>query len=445
MVGSGMSRAFTDWNVDQALLFPATARDYVPEDHPVHYVRQLVAEELDLSQLFESYLEGCGAPAFHPAMMTALLLYGYSTGIRSSRRLARACRERMDFYALTGGERPNFRTINKFRQRHLAALGDLFVQILRICRAAGLAKLGHVAVDGTKMAANASKHKAMSYKRMCEEERRLAEQVAGWLEEAEAIDTAEDKRYGEDDGDELPPWMKSKSERLAKIREAKAVLEKEAKERAAAERKKQAKRPPDAPGRKPKPPRETPEPKAQRNFTDPDSRIMRDKGAYVQAYNCQAAVDIDHQIIVAADVTQRQTDWHMLDPVLAQVKRNCGRQAREVSADAGYCSEENLANLRKRHIRGYLATGRRKHGTASATNSKKSAGPLRSAMATRLKRGGHRSRYRLRKHTVEPVFGQIKEAQGIRRFLLRGFEKVEREWQLICASHNLRKLMRAIA
>ena len=439
-----MSRAFTDWNVDQAILFPATARDYVPEDHPVHYVRQLVAEELDLSPIFESYKDGTGAPAFHPAMMTALLLCGYSTGIRSSRRLARACRERMDFYALTGGERPNFRTINKFRQRHLAALGDLFVQILRICRAAGLAKLGHVAVDGTKMAAHASKHKARSYQRMCDEERRLAEEVAGWLEEAEAIDAAEDEHYGEDDGDELPPWMTSKTERLAKIREAKAVLEKEVKERAAAERKKQAKRPSNAPGRKPKPPSETPDPKAQRNFTDPDSRIMRDKGTYTQAYNCQAAVDSGHQIIVAADVTQKQNDGHMLDPLLEQIKRNCGKQATEVSADAGYCSEENLARLRKRHIRGYIATGRQKHGTSSATSSRKAA-PLRAAMATRLKRGAHRSRYRLRKYTVEPVFGQIKEAQGIRRFLLRGLEKVEREWQIICASHNIRKLMKAMA
>jgi hypothetical protein len=300
-------------------------------------------------------------------------------------------------------------------------------------------------VDGTKLAANASKRKAMSYKRMCEEERRLADEVAGWLEEAEAIDCEEDERHGENNGDELPPWMKSKSERLARIREAKAVLEKEAKARADAERKKQAKRPPNATGPKPKPPSDEPSPKAQRNFTDPDSRILRDKGTYVQAYNCQAAVDADHQIIVAADLTQKQTDWHMLEPLLAQVKRNCGAQAREVSADVGYCSEENLQVLRKRHIRGYVATGRQKHGTTSATNAKAFSGPLRCAMATRLKRGGHRSRYRLRKFTVEPVFGQIKEAQGIRRFLLRGLRKVEREWQIIWASHNLRRLMKAMA
>jgi transposase len=439
-----MSRAFTPWDVDQAVLFPATAADYVPEDHPVHYVRQLVAEELDLAAIWASYRDGAGAPAYHPAMMTALLLYGYSLGIRSSRKLASACLERMDFFALTGGERPNFRTISKFRQRHLPALGGLFVEILKICRAAGLAKLGHVALDGTKMAANASKHKAMSYERMSQEERRLAEEVAGWLEEAEAVDAEEDGRYGEDDGRDVPPWMKKKSERLAKIREAKAALEREAKERAQAERERQATRPESKSGRQPKPPSEEPAPKAQRNFTDPDSRVMRDKGTYTQAYNCQAAVDADNQIIVAADVTQQQNDGHMLDPLLSQVKRNCGRQAREVSADAGYCSEENLALLRKRHIRAYVATGRQKHGAASATGSAQKPRPLRAAMATRLKRGAHRSRYRLRKYTVEPVFGQIKEARGIRRFLLRGFEKVQCEWQLICATHNLGKLMRAI-
>ena len=302
-----MSRAFTEWNVDQTVLFPATARDFVPEDHPVHTVREIVAAELDLSEIFDDYRDGAGAPAFHPAMMTALLLYGYSIGLRSSRRLAQACCERMDFYALTGGERPNFRTINRFRKRHLEALSGLFVQILRICQRTGLVSLGHVAVDGTKMAANASKHKAMSYKRMCEAEERLAGEVATWFEEAEAADAQEDARLGPDQANDLPPWMKNKTERLAKIREAKAALEKEARERAAAQKAEQAKRPPNQPGRKPKPPSEKPDDKAQRNFTDPDSRIMRDKGTYVQAYNCQAAVDADHQIIVAADLTQKQT------------------------------------------------------------------------------------------------------------------------------------------
>jgi hypothetical protein len=303
-----------------------------------------------------------------------------------------------------------------------------------------LAKLGHVALDGSKFKANASKHAAMSYRRMREEEARLHAEVKGWLEQAEAVDQAEDAEHGaRRRGDEMPEWIADKEKRLAKIRQAKAALEKEAADQARAQRDTDT-----AKVVRKKTPAGRPEDQAQRNFTDPDSRIMRSKGTFEQSYNCQAAVDADSQVIVARRVTNRQNDAHELPPMLAQVKANTGRQAKELSADAGYCSEANLCEMSRRHVRGYVATGRQKHGSASATGQRTKGARAR-AMAARLRRGGFRSRYRLRKQTVEPVFGQIKEARGFRGFLLRGLQKVAAEWSLICTAHNLLKLRRARA
>jgi hypothetical protein len=360
-------------------------------------------------------------------MMTALLLYSYTQGVFASRRIARGCEERVDFMAVTALQKPDFRTVNEFRRRHLVALGDLFLQVLRLCRRAGLVKLGHVALDGTKIKANASKHKAMSYARMQQSEKELAELVAGWLKRAEQEDEAEDEEFGRDRrGDELPEWVKDKQERLKRIRAAKHALEEEAR----------AGKSGDEPGE--------PAPKSQRNFTDPDSRIMKTKDGFEQAYNCQAAVDREHQIIVAATTTQRQNDNAELVKLLTGIKSNTGRQAREISADSGYCSEENLAALDRRRIRGYVATGRQRHGTTAAVDrTRKKHGPRVAWMKRRLLRGGWRSRYRLRKQTVEPVFGQIKEALGFRRFLLRGLEKVRAEWLMVCAAFDLRKLAAA--
>src|SRR5262245_39473443 len=358
--------------------------------------------------------------------MTALLLYSYTQGVFSSRRIARGCEERVDFMAVTAMQKPDFRTVNEFRRRHLVALGDLFVQVLRLCRRAGLVKLGHVALDGTKMKANASKHKAMSYARMQQAEKELAALVAGWLARAEAEDEAEDQEFGSDRrGDELPDWVKDKQERVQRIRAAKQALEEEA--RAGKEGNEESE----------------PAPKSQRNFTDPDSRIMKTKDGFEQAYNCQAAVDREHQIIVAVTATQTQNDNAELVKLLTEIKSNIGRQAREVSADSGYCSEENLAALDRRRIRGYVATGRQRHGTTAAIDPRKKHGPRVAHMKRRLSRGGWRSRYRLRKQTVEPVFGQIKEALGFRRFLLRGIEKVRSEWLMVCAAFDLRKLAAA--
>ena len=441
----GMAKTFRTWDVDQRWLLPPSVRDLVPAGHTAHFVRDLVRDELDLSAILSTYSEERGQPPFHPVMMTALLLYGYSRSVHSSRKLAAACVERVDFMAVTAMQQPDFRTIAAFRKRHLAALGELFVQVLRLCRRAGLAQLGHVALDGTKVAANASKHKAMSYGRMREEEARLAKEVASWLEKAEATDAEEDAEHGDRRGDELPEWVENKQKCLETIREAKAALEREAKERADVEKDEDdASR--DASAEPPAKAEVVPPDKAQRNFTDPESRIMRTKNGYEQAYNCQAAVDAADQIIVARSVVAKQNDVDELAPIVEQIKANTGRQAKELSADYGYCSEANLKVLARRHIRGYVATGRQHHDRSSATERvRQRKRPLTEAMRRRLRRGGWRSRYRLRKQTVEPVFGQIKEAMGFRRFLLRGLEKVRHEWSLVCTAHNLRKLAAAMA
>lgn len=422
-----MAKTFREWDVDQGWLLPPSVHDLVPPNHLSHFVRNTVRSDLDLSSILDRYQEERGYPPYHPAMMTALLLYSYTQGIFSSRRIARACEERVDFMAVTALQKPDFRTVNEFRRRHLAAIGALFEQVLKLCRRAGLVKLGHVSLDGTKIKANASKHKAMSYSRMRKAEQELAETVRGWLERAEAEDEAEDKEYGrERRGDELPEWVKDKQERLKRIRAAKQALEEEARR--------------DEEGKGGGTPAET----AQRNFTDPESRIMKTKDGFEQAYNCQVAVDHASQVIVAATTTQTQNDNAELPKLLAGIKASTGRQAQEVSADSGYCTEENLRDLNRRRIRGYIATGRQRHGDKSAIDrDRKKLGRLAVEMSVRLRRGGWRSRYRLRKQTVEPVFGQIKEALGFRRFLLRGYEKVRCEWQLVCAAFDLRKLAAA--
>ena len=440
-----MDKTFRAWEPEQAWLFPPSVLDLVPEGHAAHVVRDVVREELDLSAIYATYVEGRGGPPYHPAMMTALLLYGYAQGIRSSRRLARACEERVDFMAVTGMQRPDHDTVNEFRRRHGEALEGLFAQVVRLCERAGLVSLGHVSLDGTKIQANASKHKAMSYDRMKKSEAELKADIRRYFEESAAIDEAEDVELGKGRrGDEQPAWVKDKKERLARIRAAKIELEKEAREKAEGEEKKQAQRSPARPVKKPAAPSKKPDGAAQRNFTDPDSKVMRTKGTFEQSYNAHAAVDSDRQVIVACDVTNQQNDVTTLVPMLEKVKENCGRKPREISADAGYCSESNLSALKKDRIRGYVATGRQAHGTASPTSGEdRNRRPLAKAMRARLRRGGHRSRYRLRKVTVEPVFGQIKECRDFRRFLLRGLSKVRSEWSLACTAHNLLKLLGA--
>lgn len=432
-------KTFRAWDVEQTWMFPPSVQDLVPAGHLAHLVRDTVRHLLDLSEILDCYSEERGYPPYHPAMMTALLLYGYSQGVYSSRRLARACEERVDFMAVTALQKPDFRTISDFRKRHLEALGNLFVQVLALCRQAGLVRLGHVALDGTKVKANASKHKAMTYGRMKTEEPRLAAEIDRWFAEAKRADDQGDRKHGPGRrGDELPDWVSNKQERLQRIREAKAALEAEA--QAAKESKADGTEGEPQRGRPRKTPAGVPPDKAQRNFTDPESRIMKSHDGFIQGYNAQAAVDASSQVIVARGLTQSAADVGELVGLLEEIKENTGRQAEEISADAGYCSEENLKELNRRHIKGYVATGRQKHGQASATGGRATDPGWRTrAMRTKLRRAGHRSRYRLRKQTVEPVFGQIKQARGFRQFLLRGVEKVRREWDLICTAHNLLK------
>jgi transposase len=466
VIQRGMSKTFRDWHFDQGLLLPPSVQDFVPEDHLARFVVALVRDELELAAIYASYAGEKGQPPYHPAMMTALLLYGYAVGVYSSRRIARACRERVDFMAIVALDAPDFRTISDFRGRHLAALRGLFVQVLKLCEQAGLViarsgwgtgpqprsdrAIGHVALDGTKVKANASKHKAMSYARMVEREQELAAEVARWLEAAEAADAEEDRQFGADKrGDELPAWVADKQQRLSKIRAAKAALEAEAE--AAAEEKAKAEAAADArrraegrqkPGKKAKPQSGAPAGKAQRNFTDPESRVLLTRDGFIQGYNAQAAVDGAAQIIVAQGLTNSQSDQDQLTARLDEMAANLGRQPKEVSADSGFCAEANLNALEQRGIAGYVAVARAKH---PASSKRKIVGPLTHVMHRKLRHAGRRSRYRLRKQIVEPVFGQIKAARGFRQFLLRGIEKVSAEWAMICTAHNLLKLARATA
>jgi transposase len=503
-----MSKTFRPWKIDEPLLLPPLVQDLVAKDHLTRFVLSLVRDEIDLAAIIASYDSDRGQPPFDPAMMTTLLLYCYCCGIYASRRIAQACRERVDFMSIVGFDAPDFRTVSEFRRRHLKALGALFKQILQLCETAGLVKLGHVALDGTKIKANASKHKAMSYERMEKRAAELEAEVASWLAAAEATDAAEDKLYGADKtGAEMPDWVADKKRRAERIRRAKAELEADAKAAAEAKLKaaaeEQQQREAEGrkkPGRPAAPPSTTPEPKAQKNFTDPESRIMKSKDGFVQAYNAQIAVDSQAQIIVAQDVTQSPVDSGQLVAMTDAVKTNLGRYPAQASADAGYCSEANLEALENRSIDGYVATGRARDavdgnvkgetaaapgapelGSASkevaepkeaakpketvapqetvestqiagpqetaesketaAPNPQAASKPTRvEAMRAKIKAGGHTSPYRLRKQLPEPVFGQIKQARGFRQFLLRGFEKVCGEWAIVCTAHNILKL-----
>ena len=429
-----MSKTFRAWEVDQVWLLPPSIQDLVPAGHVAHFVRETVREGLDLREIMGSYREDRGYPPYHPGMMVALLLYAYSQGVYSSRRIARGCEERLDFAAVTGLQHPDFRTISDFRKRHLRALQGLFVQVLKLCQAAGLVKLGHVALDGTRIKANASKHKAMSYQRMKQAEQRLSAEVEGWLSQAAQADAAEDRQLGADKrGDELPDWVANKQARLDKIRAAKAALEAEASASASQDQSR---------GNDGTPPPTVPD-KAQRNFTDPESRISKTKDGFIQGYNAQAAVDSHAQVIVAQGLTNEGNDQAQLVPMVKAIRTNTGRNPDELSADAGYCSAANLRDLARRRINAYVATGRQRHGTAAAVADRKYRPGIVARMATKLKRGGHRSRYRWRKQVVEPVFGHIKQARGFRQFLLRGIDKVSAEWAILCTVHNLLKLAKA--
>jgi transposase len=426
-----MSKTYRPYEPDQILLLPPSVKDWLPTGHLAHFISELVEESLDLKAITKVYeREERGYPPYHPVMMTKVLLYAYCMGLPSSRKIGKCLMEDVGFRMLAANNTPNFRTIADFRKEHLAALDGLFLQVLKLCQKAGMVKLGHVALDGTKMKANASKHKAMSYDRMKKDEARLAAEVKEFLRQAEETDAREDAEYGHDKrGDELPAELAFRKGRLKKIREAKEALEREAREAGAAE----------------------PKDKAQRNFTDPESRIMpssSEKGSFLQGYNCQAAVDDKHQVIVACDTTQQTNDSRQAKPMLEQVKKNTGKVPDKVSMDAGYVSEDNIIDVEAMGTEAFIATSRKKHG-AVVPAAPRGRIPNKLSVLDRMRRRlltkKGRAIYAKRKEIVEPVFGQTKRCRGFRQFLLRGLKKVKGEWSLICTTHNLLKLWRNVS
>jgi transposase len=425
-------KTFRPYDPDQLLLLPPALQDWIPEGHLSRFVSEVV-DELDLSAIEGTYVEERGYPPYHPRMMTKILLYGYCTGTYSSRRLAEKLVDSVSFRFLAAGNRPDFRTISDFRKQHGAALAGLFGQVLRLCRKAGLVKLGRVAVDGTKIKANASKHKAMSYGRMVKKEAALEQEVRELLERAETVDREEDNLYGRDhNGSDLPEELSRRESRLRKIREAKAALEEEAREQARAEKK--------------APEEARPREKAQRNFTDPESKIQKTGDGYIQGYNAQVAVDETSQVIVAQHVTPSSPDVGQLVPLLTALHRGLHRKPKQVLADAGYWSEANVVYLQKAKIEPLIATGRRKHDEppAPAPSGRIPAGlTTKQRMQRKLQTKKGRKAYSRRKAIVEPPLGQIKQARGFRQFLLRTLERVQQEWALITIAHNLLKLRAA--
>ncbi len=433
-----MGKTFRPYEPDQDFLMPVSMREWLPPDHLAYFISD-VADQLNLAEIMRRYEgEERGYPPYHPKMMVKVLLYAYCVGVPSSRKIAKRLEEDIAFRVLAANNTPDFRTISDFRKDHLTALAALFVEVLKLCRKSGLVKLGHVALDGTKIKANASKHKAMSYKRMKEEEVRFEREVAELLKRAEAADEEEDRRYGKGKrGDELPKELSFRESRLRKIREAKKALEEEAKREADV-----------VPESKKKKHTGVPDDKAQRNFTDPDSHIMPASGGkhFIQAYNAQAAVDSAHQVIVAAEVTNKPADRGQSEPMMERVKLNTGELPRQMSADAGYFSSDAIRNLTVQGIDVYMPPDKMGHRTVqpSAPHGripKSLSVPDRMRRKLRTKKG--KERYGLRKELPEPVFGQIKQARGFRQFLLRGTCKVNCEWKIICTGHNLLKLYKA--
>ena len=498
-------KTFRPWVPGQTTLLPASPSDWLSADHQVYFLLDLV-DELDLSAIVipAQSKDPRGEKGFDPRMMTLLLLYAYCVGIVSSRRIERACYEDLAFRVLTGNQQPDDSRISEFRRQNLDALSGLFVQILRFCQEVGMVSLGHVALDGTKVQANASKHKAMSHERMLKAEAQLEKEIKELMRKAEILDAQEDSKYGKGKlGSDLPKELQRRQDRLAKIFQARKAMEAEAAAAAARDRAKQATAAEaaaadalaeehadaseqqklrdkadrsrkkaeaakdlaiekaqeaglDPDGLDPQPADAMPQrglahradgsPKAstQRNFTDPDSHIMKSDGNMLQGYNCQAAVDGDHQVIVAMGVSNQPPDVEHLEPMLERTIANTGACPETFIADAGYWSEDNVSACEKRGADPHISTGREKHGQPPPPI----CGPIpkgldaKGKMARKLRKKEGREIYAKRKTIVEPVFGQTKEARGLRRFLLRGLEKVNSEWTIWGMTHNLNKLWR---
>ena len=445
-----MTRKFREWTPDQPYLFPPSPQDWLPRNHLVYFLLE-VSEQIDISPIVDDYdSEQGGQPPFHPRMMLVLLLYSYSVGVFSSRKIMARCETDVAFRVIVGDDIPDFRRIAEFRRRHLASMQLLFLEVLALCRAAGLLKVGRLALDGTKVKANASRHKAMSYDRMTAEEERLQREIDELLAKAQAADEGEDEQHGPDcRGDELPEALARRETRLQKIRDAKAALEEQARQKAAAHAAQL-----EAEGRTPRkdPSEAVPRPKDQRNFTDPESKIMKtsNKG-FDQCGNAQAVVNED-QIIVSADVTDQANDSRQVEPMVDQTIENLDAVGVEdnigaFSADAGYFSDDNVTMLEanERIEEAYVATGRMKHheqAPAAPRGRPPKDLTTKEKMARRLRTKKGRAEYARRKAIVEPPFGQIKHCRGFRQFLLRGLQQMQGEWKLVCLTHNLLKVFR---
>jgi transposase len=432
-----MPKGYRAYFPDQDFLLPPSLGQWLPEGHLAYFVSDVV-DQLDLTPMHAEYgEERRGQPPYDPRMMTKLLVYGYCVGVYSSRKIQQRLQEDVGFRVLAAGNEPDFRTLSDFRKIHLKTLSGFFEEVLKIALEAGAMKLGRVALDGTKIKAHASKHKAMSYGRMVEQEEAIREQVNELLAKAAATDAEEDRRFGKDKGgDELPQELQRRETRLARIGEARGVVEERAREKAKAAGK---------PGNEAKP-----EDKAQYNFTDPESRIMKSSEGFVQAYNAQIAVEPEFQLIVGQLVTQAGNDKEQLQPMVQAIAEQSGQLPAELLADAGYCSDSNLEYLEseaepEKRIDAYVATGRQKHSDAPG---KCPRGPLPKGatrvdrMRRKLQTKAGKAVYARRKAIVEPVFGQIKEARGFRRFSLRGLVKAAGEWALVCLTHNILKMHR---
>ncbi len=404
-----MAKGYRTYLPEQELLLPPSLREWLPEHHLVYFVSDVV-DQLDLSAIYAVYeKEERGQPPYDPRLMTKLLVYGYCTGVFSSRRIQKRLQEDIPFKVLAAGNEPDFRTISDFRKIHIETLQNLFEQVLAMALECGAIKLGRVSLDGTKLKANASKHKAMSYARMKEKQQQLKEEVKQLLDQAAAADEQEDRQYGSKRGDELPEELRRRESRLAKIKQAKKVVEQRARDKAAEE------------GSAEEAQRTKPDDKDQYNFTDPESRIMKSGDGFVQGYNAQAAVEPELLLIVGQSVTEAANDKQQLKPMVELIEQQSGQRPEAILADNGYCSEQNLEHLEstdqpERKIEGFIATGKQKHGEHRLPAKR---GPLPKG-ATKV------------------------QARGFRQFLLRGKKKVKGEWALLCLTHNVLRLYAAL-
>lgn len=449
----GVNKRFRAFEPDAVMLVPPSLEEWLPQGHLARFLAELVDQELDLSRFYASYAKAKGQPPYDPRLMLRIVLYGYCVGVRSSRELEKACTDVVAFRWLAAQQAPDFRSIGRFRERHLAALADVFLQALQLCRAAGMVSLGQVALDGTKVRANASRHKAMSYARLSQKQKVLADEISDLMAEARGVDAAEDARFGPGKrGDELPAELADRQRRAAAMQQARESIEAEAAQKARRQAEAKARdRGDDDEGVGGKgdaaAAAAVPKPTAQRNFTDPDARIMKTAdGSYHYCYNGQAVVDADHQVIIATTLENTATDIQQLLPMIEHTRASLGVMPKTWSADAGYASAANLEHLRDLEADGvtefFISTRRMKH-RAPVPESPRGRIPASATvgerMARRLNTKKGRAVYARRKVIVEPVFGQIATRQG-KHVLLRGLEKGSGEWDLIAGCHNLMKL-----